>query len=115
MSQQTPTHSPAHCISETEFVRLCDGLYADRQQIYEFNPNAGKREALLWMLVGCLMSLLSISDLEQQSTGVEPNSDSYANTILEILRGRTRPPFDPQTHLAKLSKKIEDEEKNETR
>lgn len=113
MSEQAPTNPAVSTISETEFVKLCDDLYADRRQIYQFNPHAGKREALLWMLTGCLMNLLNISVLEEPSVGVEPTSDSYGDVIIEFLRHRTAPPFDPQIHLAELSKKIESEDESE--
>lgn len=94
-------------ISEAEFVKLCDDLYADRHQIYQYNPNASKQEALHWMLTGCLLSLLSIPDTEQPSHYDCSSSDPYGDAIREILQNRMRPPFDPQTHLAELSKKIE--------
>ena len=94
-------------ISEAEFVKLCEDVYADRQQIYQFNPNASKREALLWMLLGCLISLLSISDSEQQSIDEPSSQDPYSDAICRILQNRMQPSFDPQTHLAELSKKIE--------
>lgn len=115
MSEQAQTNSAAASISEAEFVKLCDDLYADRQQIYQFNPNAGKRETILWMLTGCLMSLLSVSVLEEPGDSDERGYDSYDDVIFQILCNRTAPPFDPQTHLAELSKKIESEEKSETR
>ena len=107
MLKQSLADPELPAISEAEFVKLCDDLYADRHQIYQFNPNASRQEALLWMLLGCLISLLSISDSEQQSV-YEPSSlDPYVDAICEILQNHMRPPFDPQAHLAQLSKKIE--------
>jgi hypothetical protein len=114
MSEQAPTNSADNTISEAEFIKLCEDVYADRYRIYQFNPGACKREALLWMLTGCLMMLLNISSLEEKSIGVEPDSASYEDAILEILRNRTAPFFNPQTHLNALSKKIENDEKSET-
>lgn len=96
-------------ISEAEFIKLCDDIYADRQQLYEFNPSASKRDALLWMLLGCLLSLLSVSPAEQSSADDKQSADPYGDAISEILRTRMKPYFNPQTYLAELSKKIESE------
>jgi hypothetical protein len=106
---ETHASSAKHTISEAEFVQLCEDIYADRQQIYQFNPNATKREALLWMLTGCLLSLLSIPGAEQSSLADSSGADPYSDAIRAILQHRTQPPFDPQAHLAELSKKIESE------
>lgn len=110
MSEHTAEHSTAHAtISEAELIRLCENLYTDRRQIYEFNPNAGQREAMLWMLLGCLLSLLSIPDNEQPSVN-SSSTDPYGDAVREILRNRTQPSFDPQSHLAQWSKKIESDD-----
>ncbi len=111
MSEQPIVNSELNTISEAEFIKLCDDIYADRWQIYEFNPNASRREALLWMLTGCLMSLLSASVSEQTNAG-DYRSDPYGHAIREILQNRTQPPFDPQPHLVGLIKKIEEEQPN---
>ena len=110
MPEPTLANSERSTISETEFVKLCDDIYADRQQIYQFNPNASRREALLWMLTGCLISLLSIPILEQPGTYGASSADPYGDAINEILQKHMHPPFDPQTHLAALSKKLENEQ-----
>ena len=109
MFEQMVADSEMTTISEAEFVQLCDEIYADRHQIYQFNPSAGKLEALLWMLTGCLLSLLSVPVLEQPSADDHSSADPYTAAIHEILQQRMQPPFDPQTHLAELSKKIESE------
>lgn len=110
MSEHTAERSAAHAtITEAEFVRLCEDLYTDRRQIYEFNPNAGRREAMLWMLLGCLISLLSIPDTQQPSVN-SSSTDPYGDAVREILRHRTHPSFDPQSQLADWSKKIESDD-----
>jgi hypothetical protein len=109
MTEPASANSETHTISEAEFVQLCDEIYADRQQIYQFNPNASRREALLWMLAGCLINLLSIPILEQPSVYARASTDPYLDAVSEILQSRAQPPFDPYTHLAELSKKIDDE------
>lgn len=107
MLKQALADAEPPAVSEAQFVKLCDDLYADRQQIYQFNPSAGKREALLWMLLGCLISLLSIPDTEQPSAYDASSPDPYGDAVCEILEKRMRPSFDPRAHLAQLSKKIE--------
>jgi hypothetical protein len=110
MPEQAFPHAAAHTISEAEFIKLCDDLYNDRQRIYQFNPSAGKRDALLWMLLGCLMSLLSVAaPPDEGGADGSPVSDAYADAVKAILRGHMRPPFDPQVHLAELSRKLDSE------
>ena len=115
MFEQPAAGSQMSVISEQEFIKLCDDIYADRHQLYEFNPSVARREAVLWMLLGCLLSLLSIPDAEQPGLFNGASSDPYADAISALLRNRTRPPFEPQAHLASLSAKIENEEANEAR
>jgi hypothetical protein len=109
MLEPTAAHSEITTISEAEFVKLCEDIYSDRHQIYQFNPSASQREALLWMLTGCLLSLLSVPLLEQSSLYDPSSADPYMDAISEILRQRMQPPFDPQAHLAEWSKKIKSE------
>ncbi|MBA3768282.1 MAG: hypothetical protein H0W99_15155 [Acidobacteria bacterium] len=96
-------------ISELEFKRLCDDIYADRRQVYAFNPNVSRREALLWMLLGCLVSLLSIPILEQPSVYGGVSSDPYGDAVCEVLKDHTQPAFDPGIYLLELSERIESE------
>lgn len=93
-------------ISQAEFIKLCDDIYADRQQLYEFNPGMSKRDAVLWMLLGCLISLLSVPVAEQASAGDKQSADPYGDAIRKILQTRVQPHFDPRTHLAELSDKL---------
>ncbi|HEY0385600.1 MAG TPA: hypothetical protein VGC64_06290 [Pyrinomonadaceae bacterium] len=104
------TDAETNFITEPEFARLCDELYADRQQIYEFNPNASKRDALLWMLTGCLISLLSVPVEEQSKLDDPSSSDPYADAISRLLENRMRPRFDPRAHLARMSEKLAKED-----
>jgi hypothetical protein len=116
MSEQATVNSESASITEMEFIKLCDDIYADRKQIYEFNPNMSHMEALLWMLTGCLISLLDITDNEQP--GADDSSaktDPYGAAIREIIRQRAQPPFDPQPYLSRLLKQIEEEQQSETR
>ncbi|HEX8144786.1 MAG TPA: hypothetical protein VF553_19610 [Pyrinomonadaceae bacterium] len=99
-------------ISEQEFKKLCADIYADRFQIYAYNPNVSRKEALLWMMLGCLVSLLSIPILEQPSAYGGASEDPYGDAILEVLKARMEPDFDPQAYLDELSRKIEAEQKS---
>ena len=95
-------------ITEAEFQQLCADIYTDRRQIYAFNPSMSRRDALLWMLTGSLLSLLSIPILEQPSTyGSSP--DPFGDAIREILLRHARPAFDPQKHIDELTRRVEAE------
>ncbi|MFN2455446.1 MAG: hypothetical protein ABR577_14620 [Pyrinomonadaceae bacterium] len=93
-------------ISEQQFLKLCAEVYADRHSIYAFNPNMSRREAVLWMLAGCLYSLLSVPLLEQPGVCGAASDDPYLDAIIGILQSRTMPPFDARPLLAELSEKI---------
>ena len=96
-------------ISEKDFKKLCDDIYADRLQVYAFNPNVSRREALLWMILGCLVSLLSIPILEQPSVYNGSSDDPYKDAICEVLQAHMEPNFDPGDYLLELSRKLESE------
>jgi hypothetical protein len=96
-------------ISEKDFKKLCDDIYMDRWQIYAFIPNVSRREALLWMLLGCLVSLLSIPILEQPSVYNGSSADPYGDAIREVVLAHTDMGFDPGDYLLELSRKIESE------
>ncbi len=64
-------------ISEAEFARICEGIYADRETIFHHNPIGTRDEVLLWMLLSCLNSYLSLTELETPCfTGV-PSENTY--------------------------------------
>lgn len=90
-------------ISEQMFKRLCDDVSLDRRQIHAFNPNASEEEAVLWMLAGCLISLLDVPLWEQPSGRGGTSAKAYREAIQELLRGRMEPIFDARIHLAGLS------------
>lgn len=94
-------------ITEQEFEKLCEDVYAEREEIYPLIPNLSRREALLWMLLGSLVSLLSVPVEEQPDIESGATSDPYGDAIIELLQPRARPAFDPQIHLATLSDKLE--------
>ncbi len=94
-------------ITEKEFEKLCNNVYSDREAIYPLNPNVSHREALLWMLLGNLVSLLSVPILEQPSVYGGTSSDPYASAVIEIILRHASPAFDPAIHISKLSDKLD--------
>lgn len=97
-------------ISKEEFQRLCDEIYVDRLRIHEFNPNLSRREAVLWMLMGCLISLLSVTDEELERLAAEPGQDTYGHLVGRLVRTHAAPPFDPSPCLERLSKSVENDQ-----
>jgi hypothetical protein len=106
-AKQYPRQVEVETISEAEFSKLCEEVYRDRFEIYRFNPGAGKSEALLWMLLGCLISLLSVGEEELQSLDDSSSQEPYADAICQLLRGRAGPSFDPRPYLERFSKSVE--------
>lgn len=96
-------------ITEQQFKKLCDDTYCERHEIYPLNPNVSHREALLWMLLGKLVSLLSVPILEQPSVYGATNSDPYGNAVIEIVQQRASPNFDPKLYVNELTEKLEGE------
>jgi hypothetical protein len=94
-------------ISKEEFKRLCDEVYVDRFEIYKFNPGMSRRDAVLWMLTGCLISLLSITDKELQA--ISPGTDDYKDVVRRLLKERAEPPFDADAYVEELSKRVEND------
>ena len=94
-------------ITEQEFKKFCNEIYRDRDEIYSFNPNVSHREALLWMLLGTLVSYLSVPILEQPSVYGTTNSDPYGMAVIELVRRRALPAFEPEIYLADLTEKLE--------
>lgn len=86
-------------ISEQEFARICDGIYEDRASIYKHNPIGTQEETLLWMLLSCLLSYLSVSEIETPCfTGI-PTAETYRQAILFVLKDRKAESFDAEKYL----------------
>ena len=90
-------------ISEGEFGRIVDGIHLDRDLILKHNPIGTSEEILLWMLVSCLVSYLSLDPTETPCFTGRPDAETYREAIRYILRGRTIADFDVEPYLAKLS------------
>lgn len=91
-------------INEGEFLRIAQGVEEDRKVIIRHNPIGTPAETLLWMLMSCLVSYLSLSDNETPCFTGRPDADTYKEAIRFILRNHAEPKFDPEATLDRLSK-----------
>ena len=89
-------------ISEAEFARIVAGISADRESIIKHNPIGTAEETLLWMLLSCLVSFLSLSEIETPCFTGRPNAETYRDAILFVLRDRKETDFDVEEYIAKL-------------
>lgn len=89
-------------ISEADFARLCEGIAADRDTIVRHNPIGGEDETLLWMLLGCLASYLSLGETEMPCFPGRADADVYRDAILHVLGERREGDFDPRPAIDKM-------------
>jgi len=94
-------------ITEQEFRKLCDDVYRDRDEFYTLNPNVSHREALLWMLLGSLVNLLSVPIMDRPGIFDATTSDPYGTAVIELVKQRASPEFDPSIYITELSEKLE--------
>ncbi|MBA2493560.1 MAG: hypothetical protein H0V31_02550 [Acidobacteria bacterium] len=92
-------------ISEQEFARICRGIKQDRETICRHNPIGTSEEILLWMLLGCLVSYLSLSEIETPCFSGKPDAKTYRNAILFVVQDRKTANFDAEKYLNQLTKK----------
>lgn len=90
-------------ISENEFARICRGIYEDREIICRHNPIGTREEILLWMLLSCLVSYLSLSDAETPCFTGKPGAETYRTAILFVLKDRMTESFDAEKYLDELN------------
>ncbi len=100
-------------ISETEFARLCAGIYEDRENICKHNPIGEPEEILLWMLLGCLVCYLSLSEIETPCFSGKPDAETYRNAIFLVLKNRKSEEFNAELYLKKLTGNLEQKIKND--
>jgi len=91
-------------ISEQEFARICEDINKDRESICRHNPIGTREETLLWMLLSCLVSYLSLSEIETPCFNGMPTAETYRTAILFVLEDRKVEDFDPGIYLDKLTK-----------
>lgn len=89
-------------ISEQELARICDGIREDRESICKHNPIGTREETLLWMMLGCLVSYLSLAEVETPCFTGKPTAETYRTAILFVLKSRIIGDFDAEAHLDKL-------------
>jgi hypothetical protein len=90
-------------ISESEFARICRGIYDDRESICRHNPIGTPEEILLWMLLSCLNSYLSLTEIETPCFTGKPDAETYRNAIIFILKNRKADDFDEKIYLEELT------------
>lgn len=91
-------------ISESEFKRICRGIYEDREIICKHNPLGSHEEILLWMLLSVLVSYLNLSEIETPCFNGKPTAETYRDAILFVLEDRKKIDFDAKKYLAELVK-----------
>ena len=94
--------SSLHRISESEFERIVRGIVEDRETIIKHNPLGTREEILLWMLLACLASYLSLTDLESPCFTGKPDAATYREAILFVLRERKDGDFNAEWAFARL-------------
>ena len=92
-------------ISEKELGRICADICNDRGTIVKHNPIGTEDEILLWMLLNCLNSFLSLSEQEMPCFTGRPDATTYREAVLFVLRGRTEGGFNPEPYVDKLIEK----------
>lgn len=90
-------------ITKQEFCRIAEGIHEDRELIVRHNPIGTPAETLLWMLLSCLVSYLSLSDSETPCFTGRPDAETYREAIRFVVRNHASEDFDPEPYLAKLS------------
>lgn len=90
-------------ISEVKFAEICDGIRSDRELIIKHNPIGSDEEVLLWMLLSCLISFLSLEENETPCFTGRPDAETYRKAINFVLDGRMESAFDVDGYLAKMT------------
>ncbi len=81
---------------------MCEGIYEDRELICKHNPIGSREETLLWMLLGCLISYLSLPEIETPCFTGKPNAETYGNAIIFVLENRKSEDFGAEVYLNRL-------------
>ncbi len=90
-------------ITEEEFARLCRGIHDDAEIILRHNPIGTREETLLWMLLGCLINYLSLTDIETPCFTGTPTAATYSDAILFVVEKRQAEPFDARRYLDEMT------------
>lgn len=90
-------------ITEAQFARIVDGIVEDRESIIKYNAIGTEEEILLWMLLACLTSFMSLTDAETPCFTGTPDAKTYRDAIVFVLKGRQENDFDIEPYLSKFS------------
>lgn len=91
-------------ISEPELARICQGIYEDRDSIFRHNPIGTREETLLWMLLSCLISYLSLTEIETPCFTGMPDAETYRQAVLFVLQDRKEGNFAVEEYLEEMIK-----------
>ena len=86
-------------ITEREFQALCDSVLAEREAILRHNPMGTPEETLLWMLLGVLISYLSLDASETPCFPGRTGSGAFRSAILQIVAQKRTEDFDARPYL----------------
>lgn len=89
-------------ITEAQFARIVDGIIEDREIIIKHNPVGTDEEILLWMLLACLISFLSLDDNETPCFTGKPDAKTYRDAVLFVLKDRRDHDFDANPYMERL-------------
>jgi hypothetical protein len=88
--------------SEERFKRICHGIRLDREKIVRHNPIGSEEEILLWMLLGTLVTYLSLSEMETPCISGRPDAATYRAAIAHVLDGRRADGFDAEPYIDRM-------------
>lgn len=89
-------------ITEEKFAVICRGIREDKNVIIKHNPIGTPEEILLWMLLSCLISYLSLLDSETPCFTGMPDAETYRKAILYVLSERRENDFPVEKFLDEL-------------
>ena len=81
---------------------MCEGVRSDRAVIVKHNPIGTEEEILLWMLLSCLVTYLSLGDSETPCFAGRPDAGTYRDAIEFVLRDRREGDFDARPHIDRM-------------
>ena len=90
-------------ITELEFRGLCKSVSSEREAIVRHNPIGTPEETLLWMLLGVLISYLSLDAAETPCFPGSTSADVFRDAILQIVERKRTEEFDALPYLAEFA------------
>lgn len=90
-------------ITEVEFARIVAGIIEDADSIFRHNPVGTREETLFWMLMSCLVTYLSLSELETPCFTGTPNAETYKEAVRFIVAARQGEKFALEPYLERVA------------